>query len=338
MTPLDDMTTPRDPRPSSEGRDRGAFRVSAAGRELVQQGQGVWSRVRDSRPLRSFFHFTDVGGSVLAAGMSYQAVFAVFAALWIGFSVFGIVLRGRPELLDSLIEQLNLLVPGLVGTGDGGAVSLTTLLQGRTLDWSSAVAGVALVYVAVTWFTGTRRAIRIIFGLEVRQYRNVLLLKLRDLVLAVAFMLAIMVSAALTVFSSNLTTLLLSWIGGDPDGWLMSGLGTIARYGAMYVFDTLVLVAIFKFLAEVHVPRWSLVRGCALGGLALFGIKVLGASLLGGASNNPLLASFAVLVGLLIWFNVICRTLLLTGCWIAVGQDADLGRPDPERSRLLDVF
>jgi membrane protein len=335
---LDGMTTPRDPRSSDEERDRGASRVSAVSRELVEQGQGVWARLRDSRPFRSFFHFTDVGGSVLAAGMSYQAVFAVFAALWIGFSVFGIVLRGRPELLESLIEQLNLFVPGLVGTGDGGAVQLAMLLQSRTLDWSSAIAGAALVYVAVTWFTGTRRAIRIIFGLEVRQYRNVVLLKLRDLVLALGFLLAIIVSAALTVFSSNLTDLLVSWFGGDPDGWLLGGLGTVARYGAMYVFDTLVLVAIFRLLAEVRVPRWSLLRGCALGGLALFGIKVLGSSLLGGASHNPLLASFAVLVGLLIWFNVICRTLLLTGCWIAAGQDDELGRPDPDRSRVLDVF
>ena len=299
---------------------------------------GVWSWLRVSRPFRSFFHFTDVGGSVLAAGMSYQAVFAVFAALWIGFSVFGIVLRGRPELLDSVIAQLNLFVPGLVGTDNDGAVSLATLLQGRTLDWSSAIAGVALVYVAVAWFTGTRRSIRIIFGLEVRQYRNVVLLKLRDLALALGFLLAFIVSAALTVLSSNLTDLLLSWLGGNANGWLLGGLGTIARYGAMYLFDTVVLVAIFRLLAEVRLPLWSLLRGCALGGAAMFGMKVLGASLLGGTPNNPLLASFAVLVGLLIWFNVICRILLLTGCWIATGQSCELGRPDPARSRVFDVF
>lgn len=270
------MTTPRDPEPSQEGRDRGASRVSAVGRELVGRGESIWSRLRDSRPFRAFFHFTDVGGSVLAAGMSYQAVFAVFAALWIGFSVFGIMLRGRPELLESLIMQLNLFVPGLVGTDDDGAVSLAALLQSRTLDWSSAIAGVALVYVAVAWFTGTRRSIRIIFGLEVRQYRNVVLLKLRDLLLALCFLLAILVSAALTVLSSNLTDLLVSWLGGDPDGWLLGGLGTIARYGAMYVFDTLVLMAIFRLLAEVRLPLWSLLRGCALGSAALFGMKVLG--------------------------------------------------------------
>lgn len=275
--------------------------------------------------MRAFLHFTDVGGAVLAAGMSYQAVFAVFAALWIGFSVFGIVLRGRPELLESLVEQINMFVPGLVGSGDGSPVRLDDLLRSRALDWSTVVAGGALLYVAVAWFTGTRRAIRIIFGLEVREYRNVLLLKLRDLLLGVCFMVAILISAALTVLSSRLTEAVVAWVGGDPDGWLVSGVGAAARYAAMILFDVAVLAAVFRFLAEVRVPRLLLLRGCLLGGLLLFGIKLLGTTVLGGASNNPLLASFAVIIGLLIWFNLICRVLILTGCWIATGLDPAKG-------------
>ena len=35
----------------------------------------------------------------------------------------------------------------------------------------------------------------------------------------------------------------------------------------------------------------------------------------------------AVLIGLLIWFNLICRMLLLTSSWIATGQDPELGLP-----------
>ena len=64
----------------------------------------VWAWLQRTRPYRAFSHFTDVGGSVLSAGMSYQALFAVFAALWLGFSVFGVMLAGRPELLETLLE------------------------------------------------------------------------------------------------------------------------------------------------------------------------------------------------------------------------------------------
>lgn len=276
--------------------------------------------------MRAVSRFTNVGGSVLSGGMSYQALFAVFAALWVGFGVFGIMLRSRPELLDSIVTQINTFIPGLLGAD--GAVPVDTLLAARVLDWTSIIAGVSLLWVAINWFTGTRRSIRIIFGLEVKEYRNVLLLKLRDLVLAVAFFLAILMSAALTVLSSSLTDLIFSWLGADPGSWLLGSLGGVVRYGALLVFDVLVLIAMHRYLAEVRIPRWTLIRGCMLGGIVLLGLKVLGTLLLGGASSNPLLASFAVVIGLLLWFNFICRTLLLTSAWIATSADKSLGLPE----------
>lgn len=283
-------------------------------------------RVMALRPARALSHFTNVGGSVLSGGMSYQALFAIFAALYMGFSVFGIALRERPELLETIIEQINLFVPGLVGSD--GLVQLGELLAARTLDWTSIIAGGALLWVALNWFTGTRRSLRIIFELEVKQYRNPVLLKLRDLVLAVSFFLAIIVSAALTLFSSNIANLVLGWMGLSAENWLFGSLGVMARYGAVYIFDVVLLIAMHRFLAEVVVPRWHLLRGCAWGAAALLVLKVLGSTLLGGATSNPLLASFAVLVGLLLWFNFVCRTLLLTAAWIAVGEDKKLGLPE----------
>ncbi|WP_416443663.1 YihY/virulence factor BrkB family protein [Leucobacter sp. HNU] len=297
--------------------------------------QALWQRVLRLRPYRAFSHFTDVGGSTLSAGMSYQALFAVFAALWVGFGVLGILLRGRPELLDTIITQINILVPGLVGTGNdtNAAVKLDVLLESRTFDWLNLVAGASLIWVVLGWFTSTRRSIRLIFDLEVKQYRNAILLKLRDFALAIGFFIALLVSAALTVLSSNLTDFLFSLFGADPDSWLFGWLGALARYGALYLFDVLVLVAIHWFLAEVEVPFWPLLRGAALGGAALFGIKLLGSALLGGATSTPLLATFAVFVGLLLWFNLVCRILLLTSAWIATGQDASLGLPQEEPDR-----
>jgi membrane protein len=257
--------------------------------------------------------------------MSYQALFAVFAALWVGFGVFGIVLAGRPELLQSLINQINVFVPGLIG--EDGLVRSDVLLEARTFNWVSIIAGASLLWVMLNWFTGTRRAIRIIFGLDVKQYRNAVSLKLRDLVLALLFGVAILVSAAFTVLSTNLTATMFDWLGWDPDNWLLSSMGRLTRYGAMYLFDVLVLMAMHRYLAEVSVPKWKLLSGCAIGGAALLGLKVLGAVLLGGSSSNPLLVSFAVLIGVLIWFNFICRVLLLTAAWIATGLDRELGLP-----------
>lgn len=317
------MTTPQIPDHHS-GEELGAPRVSG----VLQLGRECWARIQHSRPWRTFSHFTDVGGNVLTGGMSYQALFAVFAALWVGFGVLGIWLRDHANLLDTIVTQINAFIPGLLAEGNKeGAVSIDVLLGARAFDWTSILAGATLLWVTLSWFTGTRRSIRIIFGLEVKQYRNALLLKLRDLILAIGFFLAIVVSAGLTVLSSNVTVTLFSWWGVDAESWFFGGIGTLVRYAAMYAFDVLVLIAMHLYLAEVRVARWALWRGCALGGVALLGLKILGTALLGGTSNNPLLATFAVVIGLLLWFNFICRTLLLTASWIAVGQNPSFGLP-----------
>ncbi|MFV0433194.1 MAG: YihY/virulence factor BrkB family protein [Leucobacter sp.] len=320
------MTTSLDPEQQQSGSEHEASRIA----ESLSFGKQVWWWVQTTRPWRTFSRFTDVGGSVLSGGMSYQALFAVFAGLWLGFGIFGIVLRGRTELLETLIQQINALIPGLLTDGsEKGAVDPSALLQARVLDWTSAVAGVSLLWLAINWFTGTRRAIRLIFGLEVKSYSNAALLKLRDLVLAILFSLLILISAALTVLSTNFTSSVLVWLGVSSENWLFSTVGELVRYASMLIFDVFLLAEMHRFLAEVKVPKLRLLRGCLLGGLVLLGLKIAGSAALGGASTNPLLASFAVLIGLLIWFNLICRTLLLTSAWIATGVDPESGMPDP---------
>lgn len=294
---------------------------------LATRGRGAWQSVLRSRPWRTVSHFTNVGGSVLSSGMSYQALFAVFAGLVVGFGVLGIVLKTHPDLLAVLVEQINLFVPGLLGYDEHSAVNVDSLLRTRALQWTSIVAAVSLLWVSINWFTGTRRSIRLIFGLEVKQYRNAALLKVRDLVLALVFFLAVIASAVLTIVSSNLSELVLGWLGVSEDNWFFGGLGLLARYGAMYVLDVLILIAIHRYLAEVRVGWWNLVTGCMLGGAALFGLKLLGTTLLSGAGSNAAVATFAIFVGLLLWFNFVCRAVLLTSSWIATGLDPELGAP-----------
>lgn len=287
-----------------------------------------WWWVQNLRPWRAYAHFTNVGGNVLVAGMSYLAIFAVFAALAVGFGVLGAELASRPELMQTLVNQINALVPGLVGhNGSAGAVNIDAYVASTGLTVTSIIAAVSLVWVAMNWFTGTRRAIRLIFGLEVRQYKNAVLLKLRDFVLALLFGAALVVSAVLTVLSTNLTEALFSFLGWSDTNWLLSTVGVFIRNFTLIVFDMLVLVAIHTLLAEVKIPMRRLLVGTALGALFLWLLKLLGSYLLGGATSNPLLASFAVIIGLLIWFNLICRVLLLTSSWMATGLYPDLARP-----------
>jgi membrane protein len=274
---------------------------------------------KQQRPYRTVDRFSDVGGNIVSAGMAYQALFATFAALWVGFGVFGIVLRSRPSLQEATVEYINTFVPGLIGDATSqGAVDLAMLLSARTIDWTSGIAALALLWVAVSWFTGTRRAVRLIFRVP-RAYSTAVRMKLRDAGLATGFGVAIILSAILSFIGTQVLHGLFVRFGIAEPNWLLAGVTNVSALVAMVVFDTLVLAAIVRVLAGIRVDRVNLFTGALMGAVALGIIKVLGSLLLGGASNNPLLASFAVFIGMLIWFNLIARVVLLTAAWIATG-------------------
>jgi membrane protein len=81
-----------------------------------------------------------------------------------------------------------------------------------------------------------------------------------------------------------------------------------------------VLAALYRVLAGVRIPPRYLFPAALLGAAALGVLKILGNTLLGAAGANPLLASFAVIIGLLIWFNLVCQVILIASAWFIVGM------------------
>jgi membrane protein len=86
----------------------------------------------------------------------------------------------------------------------------------------------------------------------------------------------------------------------------------------------------YRVVSGIAIPFRRLVSGTLIAAGALGVLKILGSTLLGGATNNPLLTSFAAIVGVLIWFNFVSQVILLGAAWIAVGMQ-DRGIPaDPQ--------
>ena len=65
-------------------------------------------------------------------------------------------------------------------------------------------------------------------------------------------------------------------------------------------------------------------RGALLGAVGFGVLKYLGAELASGAGNNPLIAGFAAIIGLMLWFNLVMQWLLLAAAWIATGPRTDV--------------
>ena len=288
------------------------------------------------KPVRVFLQFASRSGPIMASGLTYQGLFAVFAAVWVSFSIAGLVLADDLILRTELIAQLRQSVPGLIDDGSGsGVIDPDVLLETGTLSWTGAIALAGLLFTALGWLASARDSVRAQFGLT-PLITNLLLLKGKDLGIAVVLGGALIFSALLSATSTALLGVFLDAVGIGSDSLTATIVGRIVGLVVTLAFDTFVLAALYRVLAGVPIPLRHLVGGAVLGGVAVGTLKVLGGALLGGAGSNPLLASFAVIVGVLLVLNLLCQVLLICAAWIAVGME-DRGisaDPKAEAARL----
>jgi len=303
-----------------------------AGSPLAGQVRRIAERAQRWKPMRVIRRYGDRRGPLLAAGLSFQAVFAVFAAIWVAFSVAGLALGANHQLRDALFDLIGNAVPGLIDRGSGGAISEKALLSTPALSWTGAIALVGTLSTAIGWLGSARGAIRDLAGLA-SPATNPVLLKLKDLGLALAFGAALLVSAALSVFSTAAMNATLALLHVDEHALPAILTARLLGLALMFGLDACVLAGFYRIVAGVAIPRGPLWQGALLGALALGVLQVLGTSLLGGATKNPLLASFAVIIGLMIWFNLVCQVILIAAAWVVVTAN-DRGVPlDPVGER-----
>jgi membrane protein len=298
-----------------------AKNTSRANTGLPAQIAALAAWARTLLPVRVFLHYTAKRGPLLSAGLSYQSIFAVFAALWVGFSTAGLFLQSQPDIGRAFFGIIDNAIPGLIDTGNGiGAINPGMLLEPQALSWTGAIALAGLLFTALGWLSACRDAIQAIFGLPPGG-GNFFLLKLKDLGLAACFGVALIVSSVISVLSTQALGLVFAVFGIDHRSIIATVLLRTAGLVLMLVLDTAVLASLFRLLAGLVIPFRPLITGSLAGAIGLGALKVLGSSLLGGAYRNPLLASFAVIIGLLIWFNLVCQVILLSASWITVRLD-----------------
>jgi membrane protein len=85
------------------------------------------ARIQRLKVVRVLTRYGRDRGPILASGMAYQALFAVFAALWVAFSIAGLVVSGNTALQDAILAVLRDAVPGLIkdAAGDGAIEKAT---------------------------------------------------------------------------------------------------------------------------------------------------------------------------------------------------------------------
>ncbi|WP_431807497.1 YhjD/YihY/BrkB family envelope integrity protein [Microbacterium paraoxydans] len=304
----------------------------------VERATALTQRTLALFPVRVWRHFLQHNGFLLAAGVSYQALFAIFAAVYLAFAIAGLWLGGSEDAVNGLIDIINNYIPNLIL--DQGGVFTPEQVQ-EIASNTTGVLGVTglialgtVIWTAIGWVTFSRRAIRDIFGLEPDR-RSYLVLKARDLLAALIFGVSLILGSALSSASAAVLSWVLSLLGWDSGS---DGLNLGIRIGTVlvsFVLLTGALAAMVRFLTGTSLHWGTIWPGALLGGAAMTVLQFGVGFLLSYTPSNPLLATFAIFVGLLLWFRVNGVVMLVAASWMAVtAQDRDLpllAQTDAER-------
>lgn len=284
----------------------------------------LWARVRRSAPWRGWKRYGDARGNLLAGGVTYFSFLSVFPALALAFTIFGLVLRGQPQLVADISDYLQTALPGLIkdAAHPDGIVAISAP-RATTLTVTGIVSVAGLLWAGLGWMSSLRSGVRAIFG-ESGEPGNVVTAKLRDLGVMVVFGVGIVVSAAVTVVANAVASTVADLVGLGDSGWVLTVVGLLLGV----VLDGALVALILRVLSGVDLPWAGLRNGALLGGIGLTVIKTLGTRLIAGTLTNPVYGSIALVVGVLVWLNFIARVVLLSAALAANDLD-DSHEPIP---------
>ena len=274
---------------------------------------------------------------MLAGGIAYFAFFSVFPALTLGFAIFGFVLRGHPGLFHDVVDSVSTTLPGhRQGRSPPGRRSSTPSKPPtpNALTITGAISLVVLVFSGLGWLGALREGIRAMFGqpaAEVQRRES----RLRDLGVLALLGLSMLVSAVLSAVRQR---------GDRPGARAGSGCPRTAWPGRIVLPIVGFLVVLVVDVGDLRRAAAAAQRradavgrpapgGAGRGGSAPGVLKVAVSYGIVGSSTNPVLASFAIIIGLLIVHEPDEPGDPARRRLGRVGADADRPRPTAPRQR-----
>lgn len=268
------------------------------------------------KPVRVWLHYAERRGPMLSDSVTYRTLFSVFAGVLLGFSFAALWLSGNRAAWDSLVEAVDAAIPGLVGPG--GIVDVSEIDAPAGLTVAGIIALGALVGAAIGAIGSLRSALRTLAD-KVHDDVMFLWVLLRNLLLALAIGGGFVLSAGATFAGTSFVGAVLDWLGiarGPLADLATRGVSIVV----VFALDMALVALAFVTLSGVRAHPRSLWSGAFVGAVGLIVLQQLSGLFVAGADSNPLLASFASLVALLIWLNLSAQVILLAGTWVIVGE------------------
>ncbi|WP_427135664.1 YihY/virulence factor BrkB family protein [Pseudarthrobacter sp. S9] len=281
--------------------------------------QWLLARLNAFLPVRAFRHYSLQHGPLMSAGIGFNMFFSITGLLATGFSVAGLLLRGQPALLDRVVSSVAASAPGLLKVGGReGLVDPQDLLNPSGLGWTAVIAAVVTVVTSLGWIAGLREGLRGVMQLSPLKM-NPVLLKLRDAGTLLLLGVTLVISAGVSLVFGTAAGWVAELLHLDP---LVAGpLTTSIKIAVPLLLGWVTALIMFRLAGGLKLARRALLEGTILAAAGTGVLQIFSAELLASAGRNPILAPFAIIIGLLIWFNLISQVYLVSAAWSAIREE-----------------
>lgn len=277
--------------------------------ELINALLGVWKRSLLGGMIE---RYSSRRGGLLANGLAYGLLFAFFAGLWTLFSLLGLVVSGSSGLQDKVIAVVGNLVPGLAHTLE--STNALGKISG-TLTWTGLVTLASFWWSITGWMDSLRNAVHAMFDGE-DESSDVIKTKLRDSLGVLLVFLLLILSTVAGAVSGGVVRAGLQLVGLPTDSFASWLLLDVVGFLTGFVLNLMLFFMLMRVVAHIRRGRFILL-GSMIGALAFSVMQLLGGRLVAGATKNPLLAPFAAIIGVLVWFNLMAQVIMFCAAFIA---------------------
>jgi membrane protein len=284
------------------------------------------------RPVRVLQHYNLQHGPLMSAGIGFNMFFSITGLLTTGFAIAGLVLSGQPLLVDSVIASVSASAPGLLKVDGGeGLVDPNDLLNPEGLGLTAVIAAAVTVFTSLRWIDSVRAGLRGVVGLPPLK-RNPVLMKLFDAGTLLLLGVALVLSAGVSLVFGTAARWFVDLLAVDPrvaDPFLW-----LVKTTVPLLLNWTTAVIMFRLAGGLELSRRAFLEGTILSGIGTTVLQVFSTELLAHAGRNPLLASFAVIIGLLIWFNLVSQVYLISASWAAIREGDRKSEGHPRKPTL----
>ncbi len=277
----------------------------------------AWTRERVpplDHVIRAYQRYDGQRGNQLAGSVTFFGFLSFFPLLALAFAVAGYAVVVYPNAQDAIINGIKEAIPAIADQLD--VTRLADARQGAGLFGL-----VGLLISGLGWVTALREALRRIWLNDPTGGGNFVVKKLMDIVLLVVLGLCLLASVAVSSFATSATKTVLAFVGlGDslPAQWGLRLL-TVA---VVLLFDTLIFLVLFAQLSGSGQPWRAFVRGAVLGAIGFEILKLVGTAYVPTVASNPVYGTFGLVIGLLVWINLIARFTMFAASWTAIASVA----------------